>query len=126
MLKQTTGAKQMAKIQWMTIEINGDAAKLPQNGAWCFVDVDSPTDMRASRLILRRKIRFDNGRFYDEKNHAVNPKVIMNWHVPMDEYDMAAMRNTIGPIDGGHQDAEVPAAAMRWPNRLSESHFASA
>ena len=107
----------MANIKWMTIEINGDASKLPQNGAWCFVDVNMPSD-------VRRKIQFDGGRFYDEKNRAVNPTVVMNWHVPMDEKDMEAMRNTIGPIDDGQQGAEALINAIA--EQTLEDHFAGA
>ena len=90
----------MAQIKWMTIEINGDAAKLPQNGAWCSVDVDMPTD-------VRRWIQCENGRFYDQKNRAVNPKVVLSWHVPMDEADMEALRNTMGPVAGDSEMMKV-------------------
>lgn len=94
----------MTPINWVTIEINGDASKLPQNGAWCSVDVDMPTNMR-------RRIRFDSGRFYDENNHAVNPKAVLNWHMPMDAKDMAALRNTIVPVNNSMEEVIAAGSA---------------
>ncbi len=85
----------MANIKWMTVEVNGDAGKLPRNDAWLHVDVSFQTGMD------RREIQLDvaTGRYFDRRNRAVGVKAVKSWHVPSNDRALTEFAKAVMPTE---------------------------
>lgn len=86
----------MVNVKWMTVVVNGDAGKLPQNDAWIHVDLNFGTGM------VRREIQLDTatGRYFDRRSHAVSSKGVLSWHVPSNDRALTEFAKAVmGPVE---------------------------